>query len=57
MNPFSDPSFVKYKIYFKGFFLRDDSSLDIITLKQQKSQDPVLKTVCYWITKTPNQTL
>ena len=44
-------SFFKYKNYFQGFFLPDDYSLDITTLQQQQSQDPVLKTVYTWIIK------
>ena len=43
--PFYDTSFFKYKNYFQGFFLPDDYSLDIKTLQQQQSQDPVLRTV------------
>ena len=43
--PFYDTSFFKYKNYFQGFFLLDDYSLDINTLQQQQSQDPVLRTV------------
>ena len=31
------------------FFLPDDYSLDIKTLKQQQSQDPVLRTVYSWL--------
>ena len=41
--------FVKYKNYFQGFFLPDDYSLDIKTLQQQQSQDPILKSVYSWI--------
>ena len=47
--PFYDTSFFKYKNYFQGFFLPDDYSLDIKTLQQQQSQDPVLRTVYSWI--------
>ena len=47
--PFCDTSFFKYKNYFQGFLLPDDYSLDITTLQQQQSQDPVLRTVCSWI--------
>ena len=47
--PFYDTSFFKYKNYFQGFFLPDDYPLDIKTLQQQQSQDPVLKTVYSWI--------
>ena len=47
--PFYDPSFFKYANYFQGFFLPDDYSLDITTLQQQQSQDPVLRTVYSWI--------
>ena len=39
----------KYKNYFQGFFLPDDYSLDIKTLQQQQSQDPVLRTVYSWL--------
>ena len=49
--PFYDTSFFKYKNYFQGFFLPDDYSLDITTLQQQQSQDPVLRTVYSWIVK------
>ena len=48
---FYDTSFFKYKNYFQGFFLPDDYSLDITTLQQQQSQDPVLRTVYPWIIK------
>ena len=47
--PFYDTSFFKYKNYFQGFFLLDDYSLDIKTLQQQQSQDPVLRTVYSWL--------
>ena len=47
--PFYDTSYFKYKNYFQGFFLPDDYSLDIETLQQQQSQDPVLRTVYSWI--------
>ena len=47
--PFYDTSFFKHKNYFQGFFLPDDYSLDIKTLQQQQSQDPVLRTVYFWI--------
>ena len=47
--PFYDTSFFKYKNYFQGFFLPDDFSLDIKTLQQQQSQDPVLRTVYSWL--------
>ena len=47
--PFYDTSFFKYKNYFQGFFLPDDYSLDIKTLQQQQSQDPVLRTDNSWI--------
>ena len=50
-KPFYDTSFFKYKNYFQGFFLPDDYSLDITTLQQQQSQDPVLRTVYSWIVK------
>ena len=49
--PFYDTSFFRYKNYFQGFFLPDDYSLDITTLQQQQSQDPVLRTVYSWIVK------
>ena len=49
--PFYDTSFFKYKNYFQGFFFPDDYSLDITTLQQQQSQDPVLRTVYSWIIK------
>ena len=49
--PFYDISFFKYKNYFQGFFLPDDYSLDITTLQQQQSQDPVPRTVFSWIKK------
>ena len=48
---FYDTSFFKYKNYFQGFFLPDDYSLDITTLQQQQTQDPVLSTVYSWIGK------
>ena len=35
--PFYETSFFKHKIYFQGFFLPDDYSLDIKTLQQQQS--------------------
>ena len=47
--PFYDTSIFKYKNYFHGFFLPDDYALDITTLQQQQSQDPVLRTVYSWI--------
>ena len=47
--PFYDTSFFKYKNYFQGFFLPDNYSLDIKTLQQQQSQDPVLRTVYSWL--------
>ena len=49
--PFYDISFFKYKNYFEGFFLPDDYSLDLKTLQQQQSQDPVLRTVYSWLTR------
>ena len=49
--PFYDTSFFKDKNYFQGFFFPDDYSLDITTLQQQQSQDPVLRTVHSWIIK------
>ena len=51
ITPFYDTSFFKYKNYFQGFFLPDDYSLDITTLQQQQSQDPVVSTVYSWIVK------
>ena len=48
---FCDTSFFKYKNYFQGFFLPDDYSLDITTLQQQQSQDPVLRTIYSWFVK------
>ena len=48
--PFYDPSFSKHKMYFQGFFLPDDYSIDLKTLQTQQSQDPVLRTVHSWIT-------
>ena len=41
--------FFENKNYFQGFFLPDDYSLDIKTLQQQQSQDPVFKTVYSWL--------
>ena len=41
--------FLSTKNYFQGFFLPDDYSLDIKTLQQQQSQDPVLRTVYSWL--------
>ena len=35
----------------QSFFLPDDYSLDLKTLQQQHSQDPVLRTVYSWLTK------
>ena len=49
--PFYDTSFFKYKTYFQGFFLPDNYTLDLKTLQQQQSQDPVLRTVYYWLTR------
>ena len=46
---FYDTSFFRDKNYFQGFFIPDDYSLDIKTLQQQQSQDPVLRTVYSWI--------
>ena len=40
-----------YKHGFQGFFLSDDYSLDLKTLQQQQSQDPVLRTVYFWLTR------
>ena len=50
-KPFYDTSFFKYKSYFQGFFLPEDYSLDLKTLQQQQSQDPVLRTVYSWLTR------
>ena len=49
--PFYDTSFFKFKNHFQGFFLSDDYSLDLKTLQQQQSQDPVLRTVYSWLTR------
>ena len=49
LYPFMIHHFFKYKNYFQGFFLPDDYSLDIKTLQQQQSQDPVLRTVYSWL--------
>ena len=51
--PFYDTSFFKYKYCFQGFFLLDDYALDLKTLQQQQQlpQDPVRKTVYYWLTR------
>ena len=49
--PFYDPSFFKYKMYFQGFFLPDDYSLDLKTLQVQQSQNPVIQTVHSWISR------
>ena len=46
---FYDTSFFKYRNYFQRFFLPDDYSLNIKTLQQQQSQDPVRRTVYSWI--------
>ena len=43
--------FLSTKTVFKVFFLPEDYSLDITTLQQQQSQDPVLRTVYSWIIK------
>ena len=37
-------------MYFQGFFLLVDDSLDLKTLQTQQSQDPVIETVHSWIT-------
>ena len=39
----------KYKNCFQGFFLPNDYSLDLKTLQQQQSQDPVLGNVYSWL--------
>ena len=49
--PFYDTSFFKYKYYFQGFFLPDEYSLDLKTLQQQQTQDPVLRTVHSWLNR------
>ena len=49
--PYYDTSFFKYEKYFQGFFLPDDYSLDLKTLQQQLSQDPVLRTVYSLLTR------
>ena len=46
--------FLSTKTIFKVFFLPDDYSLDITTLQQQQSQDPVLRTVYSWIINNEN---
>ena len=38
-------------MYFQGFFLPDDYSLDLETLQVQQSQDPVFRTVHSWISR------
>ena len=38
-------------MYFQGFFLRDDYSLDLKTFQVQQSQDPVLRTVYSWMSR------
>ena len=48
--PVYDTSFFKSKKYFQGFFPPNDSFLDLKTLQQQQSQDPVLRTVYSWLT-------
>ena len=40
-------------IFFQVFFLPNDYSLDLETLQQQQSQDPVLRTIYSWL--TPNK--
>ena len=41
--PFYDTSFVKYKKYFQGFFLPDDYTLNLKTVQQQQSEEPLLR--------------
>ena len=41
--------FLNTKTIFQGFFLPDDYSLNIKTLQQQQSHDPVLRTVYSWL--------
>ena len=48
---FYDPPIFEYKRYFQVLFLRVDYTLDTITLKQQQAQDPVFKTLYFWITQ------
>ena len=43
--------FSNIKSFFQGFFLPDDYSLDLKTLQQQQSKDPVLRTVNSWLTR------
>ena len=40
--PFFDPSFFKYKRYFRYFFLPEDTQITIETIKSQQKQDHVL---------------
>ena len=50
---------LQIQIYSQGFCLTDDYCLDLQTLEQQQSQDPVLKVVYYWVsqnTKTDSVT-
>ena len=54
ISPFYDPSFFEYKNCLQGFFLPDDYSLDLKTLQQQQSQDPVLRTVHSWLNRNEN---
>ena len=49
--PIDGTSFFKYKNFFQGFFFPDDYSLDLKTLQQQQSQDPVLRTAYSWVTR------
>ena len=47
--PFFDPSFFKYKRYFRYFFLPEDTNITIETLKSQQKQDPDLQKVYHWL--------
>ena len=51
IKPFYDTSFFKDKNNFQGFFLPDECSLDLKTLQQQQSKDPVLRTVYSRLTR------
>ena len=35
--------------HFQGFFLPSEFSLDLLTIKQQQPQDPILKTAYPWL--------
>ena len=47
--PFFDPSFFKYKRYFKYFFLPENIQITIETIKTQQEQDPVLHKDYQWL--------